>query len=183
MGDKITSHNQSGGITAKNVTVSREPSESGEPPNKNSRRKFWITVISAFGSIATILTYLGIKPMSKDKDEPKVVVQSISQSGGITAHTVNVNAAPKPSVTSEILFVNKPQGPQYVSQILLKIDSPYTPSKLVINVTGSSIKSIDMFPEEGGVMANHPRPKGVGFFSDLSESSQTCDCTSNNPQA
>ena len=95
-GDVTISQDQSGGTTAH---------ETGTATDKKPSKSKWsiITVIFVVASIVTILTYFGVKPIKENKipkdEEEKIsigdvngdVVISKNQSGGITAHTVNVN--------------------------------------------------------------------------------------------
>ena len=100
MGDtNITSRGQSGGITAHTVEISSAPRL--QPPNKKtSPWKKWILIISAavafIASLIAILEYFGISlKESRMSDDKKINVTSINQSGGITAHTVNVEPQPR----------------------------------------------------------------------------------------
>lgn len=63
MTDNVTSHNQSGGITAKNVNVGATPPFAAEPPRRSSRWKTVAAIVGTLAAIATILTFLGIGPL------------------------------------------------------------------------------------------------------------------------
>jgi hypothetical protein len=55
------------------------------------------------------------------EEDKKISVISINQSGGITAHTVNISAAPAPTLTAETLFINHARGSEYHSRIALVV--------------------------------------------------------------
>ena len=91
--DVIISQDQSGGTTAHETKTASD--------KKTSKSKWSIiTVIVIIASIATILTYFGIRPIKENEmpkdEEDKIsigdvtgdVVISQDQSGGITAHKV-----------------------------------------------------------------------------------------------
>lgn len=59
----ITSHNQSGGITAKNVSGVGDPPPPEERP-KWRRGEVILLVLAALGAIVAVLTYLGFVPWS-----------------------------------------------------------------------------------------------------------------------
>lgn len=91
--DVVTSQDQSGGTTAHEVIITNV--------GKNSKPK-WPIIISVVMLIITVLTYFGIKPSKENKmpkdEEDKITVGDVSgdvvisqnQTGGITAHSVNV---------------------------------------------------------------------------------------------
>lgn len=55
MGDKITSHNQSGGITAKNVASGSGGNAGDLQPPKSRRFKFWAFIGGAIGLVASVI--------------------------------------------------------------------------------------------------------------------------------
>ena len=95
-GNVVISQDQSGGTTSYEIKTAST--------KKPSKSKWWliIRVISVVASIIAILTYFGVKPikeniMPKDEEDKSSigdvtgdVVISQNQSGGITAHTVNI---------------------------------------------------------------------------------------------
>jgi hypothetical protein len=97
----VKSINQSGGITANTVSVDNLHNnfllnENLKP--KKSKLGWIIAGIGLLASIVTILTYLNIYPFNFTKmnnDNNKINVTSNNQSGGITAHTVNVGPQPR----------------------------------------------------------------------------------------
>jgi len=67
MSDNITSHNQSGGITAKTVTVGSSTvtstTESAKPEKPNRSKRAWLLISGGIGllaALAGILQYLGV---------------------------------------------------------------------------------------------------------------------------
>lgn len=66
MGDKIQSHGQTGGITAKNVnigennTINSNSSVNKKPKNKLTKNIVLIIMLAA--AVVTVLAYLNIKP-------------------------------------------------------------------------------------------------------------------------
>lgn len=93
-GDVIVSNNQSGGVTGKNLINN----------HFKTYGKFVsvVGIIALFANGAGILDYMNINPF-KTTNERKINIQNISgnvvvsenQTGGITAHTVNINNVPK----------------------------------------------------------------------------------------
>src|SRR5688572_6874711 len=77
------------------------------------------------------------------KKNEKISIISINQSGGITAHTVNINQAPTPTLKARTLFLNQSRGSEYHSRIELIVESPYPPANLYVAVAAPSIVSID----------------------------------------
>ncbi len=98
MAINVTSHNQSGGITAGNVKVGQSLSP-GKPPE---RRKLWamiVAIVMVLAAVATILGYLGLKPWwegTEVSDSKNIFnATSFNQSGGITAGQVIVGPQPR----------------------------------------------------------------------------------------
>lgn len=89
--------------------------------------------------------------MAENNDE-KISVISINQSGGITAHTVNINATPAPTLNAQPLFLNQPCGSEYHSRVALTIQSPYPPGNLYVAVSAPSVKSINLMPDRTGIV-------------------------------
>ena len=91
MSKKITSHNQSGGITAHNVSIN-SPVLNAPKKKKGLLGIITTIIVTAAGAIA-ILTYFGLVPgdqeMAKD-NERTINVTSYGQGGGITAYNVNI---------------------------------------------------------------------------------------------
>ena len=97
MGDiRVTSHDQSGGITAGVIGDSTSPPPRATPPPKP---KWWkrllvivVAVVGLVAALVAILEYFGVGPFHmNDKDKPSVInVTSNYQSGGITAGVLNV---------------------------------------------------------------------------------------------
>jgi len=88
--------------------------------------------------------------------DKQVVVTSYNQSGGITAQTVNITAAPQPTVKAESIFANQSRNEEYHSRIALAVESPYPASNLFIAVHAPSIRRIELIPQRTGmVMMGH----------------------------
>jgi hypothetical protein len=107
MGEKVRSHGQTGGITAHTVNIQTPP-----PPNPPPRRKPWwrttsaivFWLVSVAAGIAVTADYIEKhhskeEHMSDKKDSTYVI--SHNQSGGITAHTVNM-APPERHMNSQL---------------------------------------------------------------------------------
>lgn len=94
VGDKIESRNQSGGITAHTVTISTSRSVTTEEARGWTLQRV-ATVVGLIAAVLAIFAAFGIYPaggmMNREKGGDNVT--SINQSGGITAHTVNVSPA------------------------------------------------------------------------------------------
>jgi hypothetical protein len=94
----VTSHGQTGGITAHNVTFNGgvQPPTTPAPPKKPWWKTTWKiaiggATIAAF--IVAALTYFHIQPKEKGMPNDNTVnVTSLNQSGGITAGTVYIGS-------------------------------------------------------------------------------------------
>jgi hypothetical protein len=65
--DKITSHNQSGGITAKNVAFGSGGAGDNRPP-REPRLKVWhviVGVITVLAGAVALLEYIGVGPIGR----------------------------------------------------------------------------------------------------------------------
>ena len=121
-GDVVISQDQTGGTTSHKI---------GADANKNSKSKWVIiiTAISVVGTILGILAYFGIKPieeneMAKDEKEKVTigdvkgdVVISQDQSGGITAHTVNVNQ--ERAISPQAQTKKEKRADKFILQLIL----------------------------------------------------------------
>lgn len=106
----------------------------------------------------------------QDNDDKKVSVTSHNQSGGITAHTVHVNAAPEPTLHTKALFANRLENGEYHTQLALRVDSPYPPSNLFIAVHAHTIRRIDLQPQRSGmVMMGHCGNREGMSFANLQQ--------------
>ena len=98
----------------------------------------------------------------------KISVISINQSGGITAHTVNVSAAPAPTLHAKPVSLNQVHESEYHSRIALTVESPYPPANLYIVVSAPSVKSINLMPQRTGiVMMGHSGTREGWAFTNL----------------
>lgn len=140
MSENISSHGQSGGITAHTVNIG--PQSPSSPPEKpKSKWKKVIAVLVAMvafiASFVKILDYFDVKPTSEPKAEKKVEskkeaspamnppqntnVTSYNQSGGITAHTVNVGAIDRHLTPAQIQAIIGAAGPFLPSDVEVPI--------------------------------------------------------------
>jgi len=84
------------------------------------------------------------------------VVISHNQSGGVTAGTVNINAAPEPTLETKEVFANQPAGSEYHSRVELRVQSPYPPANLYVAVHAPSLLRMHLSPQRSGmVMMGH----------------------------
>ncbi len=92
-------------------------------------------------------------------------VTSFNQSGGITAGTVNVNAAPEPQLHMREIFANKAEAGRYHSRVELTVESPYPPGNLYVAVHAPSIISMDLSPQRSGavIMGHCGTREGFAF--------------------
>ncbi len=177
MPKNISSHNQSGGITAHtvNLVASRADESAHIPPPKTSRKSRWklwavfSSVLTVVASVIGILDPFGLIPgRGKVSDKPNVSVTSHNQSGGITAGTVNINAAPEPKLNAQVLLENQQSGSEFLSRYALTIDSPYPPANLYIVVSAPTIKRIDLVPQRSGmVIGGHSGVRPGMAFTNL----------------
>lgn len=128
------SQNQSGGITAHTVNMAAQPAA----PRSGWDR--WQTRVPVFVGIATILTFLGMKlpdwfrsepkpTPTMNNETPKSSVTSEKQSGGVTAHTVNMNVnAMQPQVEGVRIYTRQISSPRE--------DAPYA-IEITVQVSGS----------------------------------------------
>jgi hypothetical protein len=176
-GDVTISQDQSGGTTAHETRTA-----SDKKPSKSK----WSTikVIGIVAAIVTILTYLGIKPgeennMPKNEEE-KIsigdvngnVVISQNQSGGITAHTVNVNQqraiSPQAQVKKEKrenkfilqVILNQTSGvwdPSTMFKLRVKTSGPYQTAGIVKGLPSAQFEVRIAEDKENGVFAYSTR--------------------------
>ena len=71
-------------------------------------------------------------------------VISYHQSGGVTAHTVNVNQAPRPELRIKEVFSDEKCEPGYRSRFALHVRSPYPPARLCVAVSAPSVTGIEL---------------------------------------
>jgi hypothetical protein len=119
MSEQISSSGQRGGITAHtvNIGVGGPPTPPPEKPKAKWKKPLavFVAVVAFIASVVKILEYLSIKPavlktaekteIKKEapkpmNEKPQQNVTSYNQSGGITAHTVNMGPQPR-SVTPD----------------------------------------------------------------------------------
>ncbi len=120
--DVIISQDQSGGTTAHETGTATDKKTS-----KSKRRIVEGIVVTA--AILAILAYFGIKPSKENKmpkdEEEKIsigdvngdVVISQDQSGGITAHTVNVNQ--QRAISPQAKVKKEKRGDSFILQLIL----------------------------------------------------------------
>jgi hypothetical protein len=106
--------------------------------------------------------------MDRD-DTPKVVVLSLNQQGGQTAHTI-VNQAPKPTVAlGKTLSDNEPDNAgHFHSRAEIVVTSPYPAANLYVEAHGASVESVELMPQRGGSFMTGHAGKREGFaFNNL----------------
>ncbi len=142
-GDVIISQDQSGGTTAHETRTGND-----KKPSKS--KCSIITIIAVATLILAILTYFGIKPIKENKmpkdQEDKIsigdvngdVVISQKQSGGVTAHTVNVNQ--QRAISPQAQIKKEKRGDSFVLQLILEqtagVWEPSTMFKLQVKMSG-----------------------------------------------
>ena len=96
------------------------------------------------------------------------VVISQHQSGGITAGTVNIDAAPKPGLHMREVFANRATNNEYHTRLELEVDSPYPAGNLSLVVRSASMKRIDLVPQRSGaVIFGHSGTRAGMAFTNL----------------
>ena len=129
----ITSHGQSGGITAYNVTVNGSPPPPAATPKPLPWWRSTWALISGFlvvtAALVTVLAYFHVQPKERPvPDDKKFNVTSFNQSGGITAGTVHIGSQPR--------TLSDPQLTGLKAQILR--DVPRTKPITVIALMGDA---------------------------------------------
>jgi len=169
MSRNVTSHHQSGGITAHKVNLGDH-----EPPQpKRWLGWFWIAVavVGGIAAIVTILVFFDVNPWSKDMpengDDPTINVTSHGQQGGITAGIVNISAEPQARISlSERTHKETETGHLY--EALLTVDTRYLIPSLRLEAHAHSIQSLNVVPQVGGLFMTGHTGKREGFhFSTL----------------
>lgn len=89
------------------------------------------------------------RPMSGSKSH---TITSHNQSGGITAHTVNVGA-PKAVVNGAVTKVNEQGEHGFVTELRIDIEKSYAAKQLMVLAAGSSIDGISAMIPGAGMMA------------------------------
>jgi hypothetical protein len=103
-------------------------------------------------------------------EDKKTTITSYNQSGGITAHTVNLNAAPEPTVNMQPLFSNQSTNGEYHSRMALVVESPYPAGNLFIAVRAPSVRRIELRPQRTGmVMMGHCGNRDGMSFANLQQ--------------
>lgn len=118
----VESKNQSGGITAHTITKNDNP-QSPEGASSRSPMGKIIKIILVLAAVAGILTFLFTKPWrsnvgkNNNNKEEIHIVKSQNQSGGITAHTVNVNQ--QRAIARKVQSRKEKRGEDFSLQIIL----------------------------------------------------------------
>jgi hypothetical protein len=92
------------------------------------------------------------------EDTPKIdqSVTSHNQSGGVTAHTVNME--PQKAVHGEVLRDNAPEGEEFVTEVLMRLDAAHTAHAFRVEVSGDHPLELDLSgaatPQNAGIMFN-----------------------------
>ncbi|MCX5694744.1 MAG: hypothetical protein NT014_06475 [Candidatus Omnitrophica bacterium] len=117
----VESKNQSGGITAHTVTVNNFDQVVNALVSQRLTAKI-IEIIFVLAAIVAILTFIFDKPwrpkMNENDNKKEIhIVKSENQSGGITAHTVNVNK--QRAISHKYQYKKERRGEDFVLQIIL----------------------------------------------------------------
>jgi hypothetical protein len=91
----VTSHNQSGGVTAGQIGAPSPHSPRPIPPKPRVWKRILVVIVAVItfaASVVAVLEYIGVGPFHMtEKDKSQTInVTSNHQSGGITAGVVNV---------------------------------------------------------------------------------------------
>ncbi len=78
-----------------------------------------------------------------------VNVRSHNQRGGITAHTVNLQA-PSPSVRAALVRRNQPDGSRFLTSVRVELEAQDAIPGLMVIVQGQAIESFNMNPVDFG---------------------------------
>jgi hypothetical protein len=186
---RISSSAQKGGITAHNVTINHNgPS----PQLANGRRPliiiglFLIGAIAVLSNMATILDWLGISPAKTEKSAyasaavtptslgsaipnpmttpQNITISSVNQSGGITAHTVNIDGKSfQPELENRWIAQNKPEGNVFTSAIEITLVTQFPVANLVVEVHVENIEAFDVALSRPGALVLGPTGKRPGF--------------------
>jgi hypothetical protein len=91
-----------------------------------------------------------MSPKKKD-DEPKVEITSINQSGGITAHTVNVHGLGQAELRPGRRVVKNEKTPKgFLTKWELQVEAAFAIPKLGVVVRAPGVLSVDLLPVQGG---------------------------------
>ena len=78
---------------------------------------------------------------------------SFNQSGGITAGTVNISAAPQPKLHARQVFVNQPVDGEYHTQVELLVESHFPLANLHVVAKAPSVRRIRLSPPPAGFVS------------------------------
>lgn len=94
------------------------------------------------------------------------IVMSHHQSGGITAGTINVTAAPEPTLSRRTIFENQVTEAGYHTRFELTVQSPYPPGNLYVGVRAPSVRRANLRPQRSGVVLKGQSGTRPGFAFD-----------------
>ena len=83
-------------------------------------------------------------------EQPRIVVRSFKQQGGITAGIVNIQSESPPRIElSDETYEKTNEG--HVYEVILTVDTRYALPQLKVIAHAESIKSFDVTPQRGGL--------------------------------
>lgn len=110
-------------------------------------KPLWIVVLVVAAALVVYAIYPRKGTAMANEGSGNVNITSHHQSGGITAHTVNVTA-PQTSVHGRVAFENRPAEDKYLTQARFSLDAPYAARQgLQVEVHGSAIEALDVTPD------------------------------------
>ena len=149
MSEKVESHNQKGGITAHKVNIGSQINATIRIPIYKKKK---ILIPAAVFLVAAIVTIISSSfdifdrffkkedsTMSNEEHSPQIHnITSYNQSGGITAHTVNVNQ--QRAISPQAQVNKEKRGDTFILQVILNQTSgvwdPGTVFKLQVKTSG-----------------------------------------------
>jgi hypothetical protein len=124
----VESHNQQGGITAHNVNIGTQVNVTHQKPIYRKKKVLIPTAIFLVAAIVAIISdSLGVFERffkkegsimpNQEHSQPIHNITSYNQSGGITAHTVNVNQ--QRTILSQAQVKKEKRGDIFILQVIL----------------------------------------------------------------
>jgi len=131
----------------------------------------WIAMLVVAALVAVYALVPTKRPaMSSEDEKVGVNVTSYNQSGGVTAHTVNVTSVPEAKVTYQVIAENspgrsvQPTGPSamlpdnwselFVTQVEVALDAPFAPPVLRATIRSESLEGLSLGLTKSGMLAS-----------------------------